>query len=195
LEVRRARFGHDAWIARLILVNGAPASGKSTLARRFADDHHRTALVDVDALRMTLPNWEQDEATRLVARELAGTAVVESLRAGRDVIMAQYLGRLGYIMLLDELALEHGATFAEVILAADAALAIDRFRTRRRAMSERDERHPERDIADADVEAFIGDAVDRLARLPAARPESRIVPVATGASEEEMYRRLLVALG
>lgn len=186
--------GHDSGIARLILVNGAPASGKSTLARRYADEHPRADLVEVDTLRMTLPDWEQDEATRLVARDLAGAAVVESLRSGRDVIMAQYFGRLGYIVLLDELAREHGATFVEVILTADAALALDRFRTRRRAMAERDERHPERDLPDADVEAFIGDAVDRLARLPTARPRSRIVSVELGASEDEMYRRLLDVL-
>ncbi len=83
----------------------------------------------------------------------------------------------------------------EVILATDAALAIERFRARRRAMTERGERHPERDIADGDVEAFILDAVDRLTRLPTARPESRIVPVAREASEDEIYRRLLSVLG
>ena len=109
--------------------------------------------------------------------------------------MAQYFGRLGYIVLLEDLAREHGATFVEVILATGAALAIDRFRARRRAMTERGERHPERDIADADVEAFILDAVDRLTRLPTARPESRIVPVALEASEDEIYRRLLSVLG
>jgi chloramphenicol 3-O-phosphotransferase len=58
----------DAGIVRLILVNGAPASGKSTLARRYVDDHDQAVLVEVDTLRMTLPNWEQDEATRLVPR-------------------------------------------------------------------------------------------------------------------------------
>jgi len=184
----------DVAIARLILVNGPPASGKSTLARRYVDDHDRAALVEVDALRMTLPNWDKDEATRLVAGELAGAAVVEHLCAGRDVVMPQYFGRLGYIVLLDDLAREHGAMFVEVILAAGAALAIDRFCTRRRAMIERGERHPERDIADADIEAVIIDAVDRLARLPAARPESRIVPVSLEASEDDIYHRLLLLL-
>ncbi len=109
--------------------------------------------------------------------------------------MAQYFGRLGYIVLLEDLAREHGATFVEVILATSAALAIDRFRARRRAMTERGEHHPERDIADADVEAFILDAVDRLTRLPTARPASRIVPVALDATEDEIYRRLLSVLG
>lgn len=144
---------------------------------------------------MTLPNWEQDEATRLVARDLAGAAVVEHLHARRDVVMAQYFGRLGYIKLLEDLAREHGAAFVEVILATSAALAIDRFRARRRAMTDRGEYHPERDIADTDVAAFILDAVDRLTRLPAVRPESLVLHVAVETSEDEVYRRLLSALG
>jgi chloramphenicol 3-O-phosphotransferase len=186
----------DAWIPRLILINGAPASGKSTLARRYVDDHHHgMALVEVDTLRMTLPSWEQDEATRLAARDLAGAAVVEHLGAGRDVVIAQYFGRLGYIVLLEAVAREHGATFVEVILGTDAALAIERFWARRRAMIDRGEIHPERDIADADVETFIVDAVDRLRRLPTARPTSRIIPTDLLASEHEIYRRLRSVLG
>jgi hypothetical protein len=152
------------------------------------------ALVEIDALRMTLPNWETDEATRLVARDLAGAAVVEHLGAGRDVVMAQYFGRLGYIALLDDVAREHGATFVDVVLATSEALAIDRFRSRRRELIERGVHHPERDIADADVETFIRDAVERLTRLATARPQSRIVPVALDASEDEVYRRLLSVL-
>ncbi len=144
---------------------------------------------------MTLANWEKDETTRLVARELAGAAIVEHLGAGRDVVTAQYFGRLGYIVLLEDVAREHGATFIEVILATSEALAIDRFRDRRRHMIERGVHHPERDIADADVEAFIVDAVERLARLPTARPQTRIVPVALEASKGEVYRRLLSGLG
>lgn len=185
----------DAGIARLILVNGPPASGKSTLARRYVDDHPDAALVEVDALRMTLPNWEEDEETRLVARDLAGAAIARHLGAGRDVVMAQYFGRLGYIVLLDELAAEHGATFVEVILAMDAITATDRFLARRRAMTERGERHPERDIADVDVEAFIVDAVERLSRLPTARRRSLVIPVDVDDSEEEIYRRLLAVAG
>ena len=178
----------------MILVNGPPASGKSTLARRYVDDHDGAALVEVDALRRTLPNWETDEATRLAARDLAGAAVNEHLGAGRDVVMPQYFGRLGYVVLLDDVAREHGATFVEIILSTDAAVAIDRFRARRRAMAERGERHPERDIADEDVEPFILDAVERLTRLPTARPGSLVIPVEPDASPDEVYRRLCSVL-
>ncbi len=152
-------------------------------------------LVEVDTFQMTLPNWEEDDATRLTARDLAGAAVVEHLAAGRDVVMAQYFGRLGYIVLLEEVARDHDATFVEVILATDASLAIDRFWARRRALAERGETHPERDIADSDVEAFIVDAVDRLTRLPTVRPHSRIIPVEIESSEDEIYHRFCSVLG
>ena len=61
-------------------------------------------------------------------------------------------------------------------------------------MAERDERHPERDLADDEVEPFIREAVERLARLPGARPGSRVVAVDPDASEDDVYRDLLVAL-
>jgi hypothetical protein len=146
-------------------------------------------------LRMTLPDWEDDGTTRLVARDLAGAAVIESLGAGRDVVLPQYLGRLGFVVVLEDLARDHGATFVEVILAMDPATAIDRFRARRRAMAERGERHPELDIADADVEPFIVDAVERLTRMPTARPGSQVIPVAAETSEDDVFGRLLAILG
>ncbi len=139
---------------------------------------------------MTLPGWETDGSTRLAARDLAGAALVEWLRSGSDVVMPQFFGRLGYIAVLDELTSEHDATFVEVILAMDAALAVDRFRARRRALADQDEHHPEQDIADADVERFIVDAVERLERLPTARPRTHVVPVTRTMSEHEVYRRV-----
>ncbi len=177
-----------------MLLNGPPGSGKSTIARRYVDDHLPAVLVEIDAIRMTLPNWEQDDTTKLTARDLAAAAVVEHLAAGRDVVMPQYFGRLGYIVLLEDLARQHGARFVEVILAPDAPLAIDRFRARRSEMAERGERHPERDLANADVDGFIVDAVERLGRMPAKRPGSRMIPVDRLTSEDEVYRRFCAVL-
>ena len=38
----------------LVLINGAPASGKSTLARMYADEHPLTLALDIDVLRAML---------------------------------------------------------------------------------------------------------------------------------------------
>jgi predicted kinase len=178
-----------------VLLNGPPGSGKSTVARRYVDEHLPAVLVEIDAIRMTLPDWEQDDATKLAARDLAAAAVAEHLAAGRDVVMPQYFGRLGYIVRLEDLAHQQGAAFVEVILLPDAPSAIDRFRARRRRLVERGEHHPERDLAQADVEGFIVDAVERLARMPARRPASRMVPVDRQTSEDEVYRRVCAVLG
>jgi len=180
---------------QLVLVNGPPGSGKSTLARRYAAEHDRAALVEFDELRMMLPNWQRDEATRLAARDLAGAAIVEHLTARRDVIVPQFFGRLGFIVVLQGLAREHDAEFIEVVLEIDAAVAIERFRLRRQKLREHGEHHPEGDISDADIEAFIIDSVGRLARLPTARPVTRIVPVAREASADQVYELFLSVLG
>lgn len=187
----RGAHGQDGGVAKLVLVNGPPAAGKSTVSRRYVDDHEGAVLVEVDALRMTLPGWEDDPDTRLVARDLAGAAMVEHLAAGRDVVMPQYFGRLGYIVVMDDLARQHDATFVEVVLAMSASTAIDRFRRRRQAMVDEGERHPERDIVDAEVEAFIRDAVERLERLPERRPNTRTIPVDPDDTEDHVYQRLV----
>ncbi|MDR7312720.1 putative kinase [Nocardioides luteus] len=49
-------------MARLILINGMPGVGKSTLARRFAADHPGTLVCDVDVLRTFVSGWRDDSS-------------------------------------------------------------------------------------------------------------------------------------
>jgi hypothetical protein len=65
---------------------------------------------------------DNDATTRLAAAALAGAAIAEHLGSGLDVVIAQYFGRLGYIVMLEDAARQHGATFVEVILATDATM-------------------------------------------------------------------------
>lgn len=59
-------------VPALIVLNGPPAAGKSTMARRYADDHHLALCIDVDELRDRLGAWRQAPATAgLRARALA----------------------------------------------------------------------------------------------------------------------------
>lgn len=61
------------------------------------------------------------------------------------MVIAQYFGRPGFIVAFEDLARDRGAPFVEVILAADAPLAIDRFRSRRFAFGASED-HVYRDL-------------------------------------------------
>jgi chloramphenicol 3-O-phosphotransferase len=41
----------------LVLLNGAPSTGKSTLARLYAERHPLTLALDLDLLRAMLGGW------------------------------------------------------------------------------------------------------------------------------------------
>ena len=70
---------------RLIVLNGPPAAGKSTLARRYAADHPLTLNLDVDRVRDLIGGWRDDPgAAGLLARSVAVAAARTHLLAGRD---------------------------------------------------------------------------------------------------------------
>ncbi len=109
----------------LVLINGAPGVGKSTLAAALAEDRAFTLPVDVDAIKHSLGCWADDPiASGLHARRLSLALAGEHLEAGYDVVIGQYLARTEFIESLAELAERHGARFVEFILEiGEAALA------------------------------------------------------------------------
>lgn len=50
-------------MARLILINGLPDSGKSTIARYYCDLHAFALCLDVDVVRGLLGGW-RDQPSR-----------------------------------------------------------------------------------------------------------------------------------
>ena len=112
---------------RLLVLNGPPAVGKSTLARRFAAEHPRALRLDVDELRDGDPHWrETPEESGLRARAVAvamarGHLVRGSgrdrpaLRGGRSPDRARGAGR------------ECDADLCEIVLVADVEATMARF--------------------------------------------------------------------
>lgn len=177
----------------LLLLNGPPGVGKSTLARRYADDHRQTVVVEIDAVRASLDGWRDDPGSMRVARDRALASVRETLAAGRDVVVPQYLGRLAFVDALAQVAGESGASFCHVIVAAPAAVVVDRFRLRRAEWGPLGADHPQADLADELIEAAVLDAVSRLSSVASQRPS--VVVIAAGAGADEAYAALLAALG
>ena len=56
---------------RLIVLNGPPGIGKSTLARRYVDDHPLTLCLEQDVVQGLLGGWLTREGdSNLLARQL-----------------------------------------------------------------------------------------------------------------------------
>ena len=64
--------------------------GKSTLARRFADEHPGTLALDLDVLVGLIGGWKQNFSGALdLARSYGRHLATRHLRAGNDVIVPQ----------------------------------------------------------------------------------------------------------
>jgi predicted kinase len=118
-------------MTRLVFINGAPGSGKSTIAQALAQDRSMTLALDIDGLKHSLGRWEEDpRASGLHARRLALVLGGDQLRAGFDLVIGQYLARTPLIEDLERLAEQHGARFFEFVLDLDAATLAKRLADR-----------------------------------------------------------------
>jgi predicted kinase len=121
-------------VPRLIVINGPPGCGKSTLAARFVADHPLAANLDVDRIRAMIGRWQDDlTASGLLARAMTLAAARVHLGSGHDVVIPQLIARPEFLEQLDALATEVGAVLHEIVLSDDKASAIRRFEERSEA--------------------------------------------------------------
>ena len=180
---------------RLILLNGLPGSGKSALGRRYLDDHHLALALDVDVIRSMLGRpLEEPASSGLAARELARAMVGTHLRAGHDVLVCQFLGRLDFVEDLDRLAADGGSPFVEIALVTGVDDAAERIRRR-----SEDRSRPEHEDAAVLLDRAGGpDALAemqaRLEHVVVSRPNTRRVVVVDG-DLEQTYLDLVRTIG
>jgi predicted kinase len=143
-------------MARLVLINGAPGAGKSSVAHALAQDTPMMLALDIDAIKHALGSWEEDPvASGLHARRLSLGLVDEQLRTGFDVVMGQYLAQTQFIEELEGLAVRRKALFCEFVLDLDAAALRERLEQRARHPDRSEHEINNRLVGQADAEALL----------------------------------------
>jgi predicted kinase len=168
-------------VSTLVLLNGPPASGKSTIAARLVAHRPLALNLDIDVIRALLGDWKARPADAGIAvRRLALAMALEHLNSGHDVVVPQFLARGEFIDQLAETTATAGARFVEVALILSRADAIGAFERR----STQPDTAGHRDAAEA-VERAGGRVVlaamyDDFVTLLQSRPSALRVEVAIG---------------
>lgn len=172
---------------KLVLLNGPPAVGKSTVARRYADEHPLTLVLEIDTVRGLLGSWLDDpQRSGWAARMIALSMARAHLEAGHDVIAPQLLTRREFVDMLRKTADAAGATFHELTLMDARDVVLARLESRSepagtfsaRALMEKQGNRP-------------GDAYDAFVEALADRPDALVIHDPLSDSAYESLLRLL----
>jgi predicted kinase len=179
-------------VAHLVLINGAPGSGKSTVAHRLAQDRPLDLALDVDIIKHSLGQWDTDmTAAGYQARRLALAIVGAQLDSVHDVYIGQFLARTEFIEQLQSAAESRVATFVEVILIADEDTLRHRL-THRSAHPERAEHVVNASLLAAEDVPALVQAVDEIATM---RPSANLVDASGSVDATVESVRRIVAVG
>ncbi len=161
---------------KLIILNGSCGTGKSTLASMYAEHHPMTLRLDIDEIRrMMSQHRENSEDSGRLSKMLAVAMARTYLEESRDVVIAQRIGKEGYILALEALARECDADFYEILLDVPKKEGIRRFVERGKRNGFADGFDPNGNIAKRGKEARLAEMHDELMEIVSRRPTTIVI--------------------
>lgn len=169
-------------------MNGFAGVGKSTIAKRYIDEHPLALDIEGDRIIVMLGQWQkfEDDARKHIF-ELTKAMASTHLKFGNDVILTYLLTNAEHAAAFETLAHEHGADFFEILLTAEKADAIGRLMERGLWGEEGTEPLTEKDLPT--IEALY----DAMIIETAKRPNTKSVPVLKG-DIDHTYQAVLEAI-
>jgi len=171
--------------AKLILLNGFNASGKTTIAQKYISDHSLAFSLEADALVDNIGDWTNHrEEVQELSFALTAVLIRTYLPSGHDVVLPYIVTILEEVETFEAIANECGADFYEIVLHDEHDDAVAKLRTRGQwgeASSPL--------ITDEDLPMIEKDFAAMEAVL-AKRPQTITIPL-KGDSPNDTYRQLI----
>lgn len=113
---------------KLILLNGFAGTGKTTIAKRYIDEHPLDLSIEGDHIIVMLGQWLnfENEARDLVF-SLTKSMVTTHLTNGKSVLLPYLLTNSQHAVEFENIAVQYDASFYEVYLSLDKNEAVKRL--------------------------------------------------------------------
>lgn len=110
------------------MLYGFAASGKTTLAKRYIDDHPLTIAIEGDEIITMIGQWRNNEvAARNLVLEHTKSITKNHLRAGHDVIVPYLLSDSTHSDYFAMIAKEQNVSFHEIYIKVEKTEAVNRL--------------------------------------------------------------------
>jgi predicted kinase len=179
---------------KLILLNGNPGMGKSTLAQRYVDEHPMTLNLDLDRIWHMMGQWQESMPLSGDLQFEYGDLLARAhLARGFDVIVAQLIERKSISEMFERAAKASGAILKEFVLMSDADDAINRCIVRGKALGYSDGYRPGGLLDSNGREHRLNEMFTNVQTVISERPDIVVINSVYG-HPDETYKALLKSL-